>query len=78
MLCHTIRTALFDLFLEVKNRKIDNIVDKNKVYNLLPCFITYFFISGAPDSGFYYPARYRISRIVENYPAGLFGRIVVM
>ena len=32
----------------------------------------------APDSGLYYPAGYRISRIVKNYPAGLFGRIVVM
>ena len=33
---------------------------------------------GAPDSGFSYLTGYRISRIVENYPAGLFSRIVVM
>ena len=35
-------------------------------------------VRDAPDSGFYYPAGYRISRIVKKYPAGLFGRIVVM
>ena len=30
------------------------------------------------DNGFYYPTRYQISQIVKNYPARLFGRIVVM
>ena len=29
---NTIGTALFDLFLEVKNKKIDKKVDKNKLY----------------------------------------------
>ena len=37
-----------------------------------------FTIRDAPDSGFYYLAGYRINRIVKNYPAGLFGRIVFM
>ena len=35
-------------------------------------------IRDAPECGFYYPVGYRISRIVKNYPAGLFGRIVVL
>ena len=41
-------------------------------------FNDYVYIRDAPDSGFYYLAGYRMSRIVKNYPAGLFGRIVVM
>ena len=43
-----------------------------------PTTVVSVFTVFTPDSGFHYPAGCRISRIVKNYPAGLFGRIVVM